>query len=57
MKLSSLSKLRCPKSKSLLSVKFIDKEGNGEVLEGILVNKAGYEYKIENGMFKMESFV
>lgn len=50
MKLNSLSKLRCPKSRSHLTVKTIEKEGNGEVLQGILINKLGYEYKIEDGI-------
>lgn len=50
MKLTSLSTLRCPKTQSNLFIKSIEKEQNGEVLEGVLVNDAGYEYKIVNGL-------
>lgn len=50
MKITSLTTLRCPKSQSNLSIKSIEKELDGEVLEGILVNDSGYEYKIAEGL-------
>jgi ubiquinone/menaquinone biosynthesis C-methylase UbiE/uncharacterized protein YbaR (Trm112 family) len=50
MKLTSLATLRCPKSRSRLTLKSIEKEHNGEVLEGVLLNTSGYEYKIVNGL-------
>jgi ubiquinone/menaquinone biosynthesis C-methylase UbiE len=50
MKLSSLTALRCPKTLSQLSIKSSEKEQNGELIEGIMVNNSGYEYKISNGI-------
>lgn len=50
MKIESLNKLRCPKTKSELSIKSIEKGNKEEILEGILINLSGYEYKIENGI-------
>lgn len=50
MKLTSLTTLRCPKTQGNLSIKSIENELDGEVLEGILVNESGYEFKIVEGL-------
>jgi len=50
MKLSLLKKLKCPKSNSDLIIKSIQFEKDGEIMEGVLVNNSGYEYKIVNGI-------
>ncbi len=50
MKLTSLTTLRCPKTQSSLSVKHIENESDGEILEGVLVNDSGYEYRISKGL-------
>lgn len=50
MKINSISKLRCPKTRSKLKVVEGFKQNKGDITEGILKNKKGFEYKITNGI-------
>ncbi len=50
MKLSSLDDVRCPKTKTKLTVKSVELQEGDEILEGILENASGDEYIIEKGI-------
>ena len=50
MKTDSLNILRCPKTKSKLSLKKIITQTEDEIIEGILHNECGDEYSIKDGI-------
>ncbi|MBS1490474.1 MAG: class I SAM-dependent methyltransferase [Bacteroidetes bacterium] len=50
MKKTSLSKLRCPKTKSKLAIKSIAIEIGDEIVEGVIENEKGFEYIIKDGI-------
>jgi ubiquinone/menaquinone biosynthesis C-methylase UbiE len=50
MKRDSLNRLRCPKTKSKLTVKSVSLELNDDIIQGELINEVGHIYNITNGI-------
>lgn len=50
MNKSNLSKLRCPNTGSILEFKSIEQGTGDEVVNGVITNTEGQEYKITNGI-------
>jgi len=50
MKKTSLIKLRCPKTRTALSIKRVENEVGDEIIDGVLINESGNEYQIKDGI-------